>query len=159
MTAPGNAVSNALHLSTSYVRMPWHYDSGLRNCRGWAHPKGHFYGRIELRHRSPEWNAALALFVATSNGRYRVTKIDLVHNRNMQRVFEGNCTVLEQRSKQPVFQPAWRSEDKVAHRQAIIDRLNGFAKKHTRTDWPYKGVRAVPLFHGCGEAAVCRYVD
>lgn len=86
-----------------------------------------------MKSNSSEFNRAKELFVSSVSKefsqQYNVKKVELIWNKNIERMFEGKLNVLSIRSTQPEFQPKWKSESDTQFRKKIEERFNNYISR------------------------------
>jgi hypothetical protein len=75
----------------------------------------------------------------------KIEKIQVVWNRNMSRMFEGQVEVLKSRSSSPLFQPSWDQESNPSLRKQIAERFRTIVRKQGSF---IDGCSILPIFHG-----------
>jgi len=76
---------------------------------------------------------------------YKVNSIQLVLNKNLRSMFEGEIAILDKRKNKLPFLPTWHQEEDHVLRGQIMSRLQGIQKNHE----PQPAVPVLPLWHGC----------
>ena len=81
----------------------------------------------------------------------KIQKIEIVWNRNLSRMFEGQVEVLKNRSSKPQFQPSWDQENNPSLRKQVADRFQLIVRKQgSHID----GCSIVPIFHGTKQESI-----
>jgi len=77
---------------------------------------------------------------------FEIEKVELIWNKNLERMFEGQMIILQERSHENAFQSTWKTEElKVDHRQQVMERLKQLISKFSPQP---KDVNVIPLWHG-----------
>jgi hypothetical protein len=76
--------------------------------------------------------------------------VEVIHNSQMARLFEGRVDLLQKRHGNPAFIPKWDKEsqttDQLSQRKDVIELVKTMSKPHTHKNTP--NVSLLPLWHG-----------
>ena len=135
-------------MSTEIKPKPWHYSSQAFSQVENQKKDGKNYQVVNASKEDTERLAQWYLQHPVKG--MTLKKVEIIHNSQMVRLFEGRITLLEQRHKSPAFDPKWPQQSQTSeekkHREDTLAILEKRATSFKNPDHPH--VKIVPLWHG-----------
>jgi hypothetical protein len=121
----------------------WHFSSQVNGLI----PPGQDYKLIQAPmedlKRVSEW------YMRSPHRGYSVKNVEIIHNPQMGRMFEGTIALLENRHSNKAFNPKWETEENPALRRVTLAILDQNSYPHRDPYHPH--VRIAPMWHGTRE--------
>ena len=143
---------------------PWHLSEKLYE-RIRAQPRD-VYQKCPLSTEDPEWPFILKYFMHNKPSNRSIGAVHCLHNPQLTQAFESALSTMEERGKDPFFDPTWKKEDSHPDlRQKVIERFHRTTAPFTpcyiprlRGADPVAHAKILPLWHGTN-AAVCHSIS
>jgi hypothetical protein len=124
-----------------------HFDAALQQDPGWKQFGD--YATLELdptKHRK-EYERIMRIIETSSSNKsgLKVKTIQVVWNKNLNRIFEGYAEVMKSRSGQKEFQPSWTEDGNASLRKDVMERFRAMVD---RQGSQMGGCTIIPVFHG-----------
>ena len=130
-----------------------HFAASLRDDPGWLNAGEYSTLQLDPQRHKKEFDRVMSIVSASLSptSKLKIEKIQVVWNRNLSRMFEGQIEVLKNRSSKPQFKPSWDQESNPSLRKQIAERFQTIVRKQGSF---IDGCSIVPIFHGTKREAI-----
>eukprot|EP01080_Neovahlkampfia_damariscottae_P010154 gene10154-2574_t len=121
----------------------WRLNKKLLESKNWIEKTT--YKILKIEPQNLEYKKITKHF---DDSKFKITHAYCVYNDSLEHLFSHRLENLSIRLTKDVFKPKWENETNKETRLKTLDRMNTFVEEE------YKGVKIIPIFHGCSRESV-----